>query len=145
MISLEQPTLIATRSRCEASHSTNFRVCNNFELQALTALVTVPMGRRILTFASSDGDDYETGKTTFRTYRYEGAVKLDSYDYDTGYDYDRWSYDADYARGSWVMQVFEGPDEETNYADIDEGMMVYCCSGEYSVYNGEGPSRRRRR
>jgi hypothetical protein len=119
----------------------NFRVCNAMEMQAITALVTIPLGRRVMTFASSDGDDFETGKTMFKVKKGDSAVELSSYGYSYDYDYD-WSYDYDGSGGSWAMQVYEGPDNENNMDDVDQGLLVYCCSGEYSVYNGDGPSRR---
>jgi hypothetical protein len=131
----------------EGEDEHNFRVCNAMEMQAVTALVTIPLGRRIMTFASSDGDDYDTGQTWFKMKKDDGPVELDSYgSYSSySYSYEDWTYDwALDTAGAWAMQVFQGPDKENNMNVIDQGLMAYCCSSAYTKYNGEGPSRRRR-
>ena len=134
----------------------DFRICTSVEVLALSAVVALNASAHIVTYASSDGDDYEIG-----------AVKTQVvYAPDTTYTYD--STDSpppvpSPPSGSPVapppspppppspnpptllnMQVFMGSDREVNLGTLRSGtpLIAYCCSGPYTHMTGEGPSRR---
>ena len=135
----------------------NFRVCTSVEVLALTAVIPMSSNQHILTYASSDGDDYETGelKHTFNV----DNTKPSAYSYDNDSDsptpLESASTNPPESPSPNLppppspnppmqhMQSFMGSDNEVNLGKIDSHLNVvaYCCSGVYTHMTGEGPSR----
>lgn len=132
----------------------NFRVCTSSEVLALSAVIPLSSTAHILTYASSDGDDYETGQV-----KHEIVLKPE----------DMYSYDFTESPPPFpnppsgtplapppnpppppnpqppnqIMQSFLGSDNEVNLGTVETNLNLvsYCCSGVYTHMTGEGPSR----
>lgn len=135
----------------------DFRVCTSTEVLALTAVLPMSSTNHVLTYASSDGDDYETGEVKHEVVMQNG---------------DTYTYDFDAASPpppvpmppstsplapppcpppppsprppTETMQSFMGSDNEVNLGRVETNLnlVAYCCSGVYTHMTGEGPSRR---
>ncbi len=136
----------------------DFRICTSPEILALTAVIPMSSKNHVLTYASSDGDDYETGEV-----KHEVVVRPGDESY--GYDFSTSPPPPVpvLPPGSPLvpppspppppnplpptesMQSFMGSDNEVNLGEVeaDLHLVAYCCSGVYTHMTGEGPSRRR--
>lgn len=136
----------------------DFRVCTSSEVLALTAVIPMSSKNHVLTYASSDGDDYETGEVKHKVSVRPGDT----------YSYEDFSISPPPVpmppSGSPLapppspppppsplpptenMQSFMGSDNEVNLGQVEANLLLvaYCCSGVYTHMTGEGPSRRRR-
>lgn len=129
----------------EDRHS--FRLGTAAEINALTAIVHLPPQSLVLTYASSDGDDYELGqvRTTLR-HRYPSPSYVDAAD--------SYSYSGSSSGGgpppapppptpaAIAMQSFMGSDMETAYDElrVHPHVLAYCCAGVYTQMDSEGAS-----
>lgn len=132
----------------------DFRICTSTEVLALSAVIPLNASAHIVTYASSDGDDYEIG-----------AVKTQvEYVADDTYTYDPTASPPPGPlppSGSPLapppspppppsprpptldgMQVFMGSDREVNLGTLraHTPLVAYCCAGVYTHMTGEGPS-----
>jgi hypothetical protein len=122
----------------------NFRVGTPSEVHALTAVVPLPPRSLVLTFASSDGDDYELGQVRtqvqFDHVRPQYVDPLYSYDY--VFNAPR-SPPSPPVPDAIPMQTFMGADMETNHGVqrvLEDPTVAYCCSGLYTKMDSEGAS-----
>ena len=115
--------------------SYNFRICTAAEVLALSSVMLLDEDKHIVTYASSDGDDYETGKVLHTI-----SVKNDYPSY--SYGNSPLSPPNPPASPEIRMQTFTGSDDETNLGKIDsyKNMIAYCCSGVYTLMDSEGAS-----
>lgn len=129
----------------------SFRLGTAAEINALTAIVHLPPESLVLTYASSDGDDYELGqvRTTLR-HRYPSPTYVDQTL--------TYSYDGSSPSNSAPpppppnpsppkpdpisMQSFMGSDMETAYDElrVHPHVLAYCCAGVYTKMDSEGAS-----
>lgn len=133
----------------------SFRIGTSAEINALTAIVHLPAKSLVLTYASSDGDDFELGqaRTTIR-YRHPSESYVNGA---ATYSYDQAAATADGQPTAppppppnpsppkpepLKMQSFMGSDMETAYDElrVHKDTLAYCCSGVYTQMDSEGAS-----
>jgi len=122
----------------------SFRVCTATELNALTSVTKVPGNTVVVTYASGDGDDYSLGLLSDEPLRFVQPPD----DFTNGRDPSYYGGDPKpgappsppLPTGGQRMQTFSGDEESTDYwkADAYINVVAYCCSGQYTLLNGEG-------
>lgn len=104
----------------------SFRLCNNFEVQAITAMVEVPLRRSVMTY-SGVGDKYVLGQFVGEL-GLEGKF-MSSLGVGGG---------GLYVNGKFVMQAYVHADDEGSWNYWTDDLVGYCCSGEYLSQDGAG-------
>jgi len=124
----------------DAENDYAFRVCTATELQALTSVTKLPGNTAVLTYASGAGDDYTLGLISDEPYNFVQPptqfLNGRNYDYDAPSNPPAPPLPTVGAR----MQTFSGDEETTEYwrADAYINVVAYCCSGQYTLLNGQG-------